>query len=367
MPRRGTADPVRERLLRGPWGLSALIALSGGCALTACAPDPPRFELTPAQARAVDAATPDERPTPTHSTPVEWDDSVRLLGWDTELARPSPGDRFDLTLAWESLRPVRKDWEVHMRLKPSWAGREAVLDHHTAGGLHPVMRWTAGQFVLDRLAVRLPGGFAPGPAELFVGLAYRGERRGPVSVGHLDVRPTSQLVLHVPGKARWRLDADTVVWGQWHSDGLTFGFELRDADPWNPLRGRDADLWKYDVVEVFLDVDETDPAYVELQVSPTGALFDAAFTDRRSDLAIARAWDSGASAIAMPTPAGWRAELFIPWARLPARALDLSPIRANFYRIDRDRSGRRRAAAWSGPASGDFHDRRRWGRLLLAP
>lgn len=351
-------------MCRGLPTLWAIVAICG------CDRRAPPFDLTADQRAAVRAAIPTLRPKPAHHAGVEWDDAIRLIGWQTQSETPSPGDRFDLTLAWESRRRVIRDWEVHMRLRPSLPGLakyEAVLDHHAVGGLHPISQWRPGQFIVDTFAVRLHDQFPPGPARLVVGLQQRNRKRGPVDVGRLEIRPPTELVLHLPGRSRWRIDDATVVWAQWHGEGLTFGFELRDADPWNPLTGRDAELWTYDAVELFLDVDESDPAYVELQVSPTGALFDAAFEGHRSDLAIAQEWDSHADVFAEVTPEGWRAELFIPWSSLPNRDLELSPLRANLYRLDRDRNGRRSASAWSGPGSGDFHDQRRWGRLLLAP
>jgi len=339
--------------------LSLIVLLAG------CQPAPPRFELTPAQQAFVDDHVLQQAPAPTHPVGAEWDDAVRFVGWRAYDPQVFPGDKVDLSLLWQSLRGVRQDWEILMRLVPADGGRPAMLDHHAVGGLHPVVRWRPGQVIDDRVAVRVPRDFSPGPATLRVGLAHWDHRRGPVDAGVIEILPPVRRIPLPPSRDRWNVGRHTQVWAQWDEDALLFGFDCRDADPYNPLRRRDDDLWTYDAIELFLTVGDSNPRYLEFQVSPSGVLFDASFGAHRSDLEVARRWTSEATAWASPAPKGWRGELVVPWNSLGGRPPEGAPILANVYRLDRDRDGSRRAYAWSGPASGDFHDRQRWGRLRL--
>ncbi|HBQ13874.1 MAG TPA: hypothetical protein DEF51_22975, partial [Myxococcales bacterium] len=49
----------------------------------------------------------------------------------------------------------------------------------------------------------------------------------------------------------------------------------------NTLEGRDAHLWEQDAVEIMVDPDGDGRNYFELQVSPTGQVFDTRYDTRR--------------------------------------------------------------------------------------
>src|SRR5262249_44744708 len=85
-------------------------------------------------------------------------------------------------------------------------------------------------------------------------------------------------------KADGRGDAarGTTVRCLWDEQYLYLGFECEDPDIWTAHRGRDAFLWTEDVVEAFIDVDPSEPGYVELEVSPRGDLFDGLFLAHRN-------------------------------------------------------------------------------------
>ena len=166
----------------------------------------------------------------------------------------------------------------------------------------------------------------------------------------------------------------------WDKDFLYVGLSCRDDDVWNDLTGRDATLWKQDVVEVYLDPGADGKDYVELQISPTGEIFDALFTSRRRPT-----WQEAAAALTMKgmvakvdvkgstnqrgdsvTDRSWSAEIAIPWTDIPGvkgPPEDGATWAVNFYRIDGaspTRSGF--MSAWS-PAGGDFHNTKGFGSL----
>lgn len=164
----------------------------------------------------------------------------------------------------------------------------------------------------------------------------------------------------------------------WTPDALFARFDCEDSRPWATLRRRDAPLWQEEVVELFLAAGANAPAeYVELEVNPLGALFDARIVNPRLDRTDLQAdttfdwpgirWEAGAAA----DGTGWWAALALPWWGLPGAAPPARPgtvLRANLYRIDRPADGPVEHTAWSPtfeiPA--DFHRPRRFGRLVLA-
>ena len=165
----------------------------------------------------------------------------------------------------------------------------------------------------------------------------------------------------------------------WDERGLYVGFECEDPDVWARETGRDdPDLPGDEVVEVFLDDGGDEQIYVEVELSPAGAIYDllvirprapvdyapgapflpypqwsaheieaAVAVDGALDLVATKG--GGARADADPDDRGWSAELAIPWsafrtATTPSRATIRKPKaqpgdrwRVNFYRVERPR------------------------------
>ena len=62
----------------------------------------------------------------------------------------------------------------------------------------------------------------------------------------------------------------------WDWEYLYVAFTCRDDGPTNArLTVRDANLWEEEVVEVFIDADDDQKTYVELEWNPLNTLFDA--------------------------------------------------------------------------------------------
>ena len=72
----------------------------------------------------------------------------------------------------------------------------------------------------------------------------------------------------------------TVVRTAYDDDALLVRFECDDRDIWATHRDRDAPLWEEEVVELFVAPGEGDPSdYLEIEVNPLGAIFDARVTN----------------------------------------------------------------------------------------
>lgn len=160
--------------------------------------------------------------------------------------------------------------------------------------------------------------------------------------------------------------------------GLYFLMDATDGKITASMEDDFLDLWNEDVFEVFLWPDERYPVYFEYEISPLERElpilvpnFDGEFLGWRpwhyDEERRTRKATAGVEARIAPGAevAGWRAEVFIPYALLkplrnvPPRAG--SRWRANFYRVDHDAGG---PTSWDWAAVGpSFHEFRNFGTL----
>jgi hypothetical protein len=154
--------------------------------------------------------------------------------------------------------------------------------------------------------------------------------------------------------------------------GFLLRFDCVDRDIWGTHTLRDAPLWEEEVVEFFVAPGEDDPTdYVEIEVNPLGAIFDARVSNphgRRDSMRVDAGWNAAGLTAGVKRPASdtWRAELVIPWRDL----CDGAPPRiwrANLFRIERPRDGKDEYSCWSPTFADppDFHRPAAFGRLVL--
>jgi hypothetical protein len=175
----------------------------------------------------------------------------------------------------------------------------------------------------------------------------------------------------VEGAARARL--------LWDDTNLYAFIEVEDSDVHSQYAKQDDPLWKEDVVELFIDADRNRRGYVELQVNPKNAHFDAWFPVTRGKESHFE-WQSGMkSAVQVKGTVdergdrdqGWSAEIAIPLAAVKGMdaamkvAIPPSPgdkWRLNVIRVDLPRGAKGVAASsWSRITIRDFHA---LGRML---
>jgi hypothetical protein len=164
----------------------------------------------------------------------------------------------------------------------------------------------------------------------------------------------------------------TAVRIAYDADALMLRFDCDDRDVWATHAQRDAPLWEEEVVELFLAPGEDDPTeYVEVEVNPLGAVFDARIASpdrRRESMRVDASWNAAGlvAVVDRPSPGTWRAELVIPWSDLcvgsPPRVW-----RANLFRVERPRDGGHEFSCWSPTFADppDFHRPASFGRLIL--
>jgi hypothetical protein len=60
----------------------------------------------------------------------------------------------------------------------------------------------------------------------------------------------------------------------WDDQNLYFAFECEDTDIFATMKVRDQHLWEEEVVEIFIDPDNDQQNYIELEVNPLNTFLD---------------------------------------------------------------------------------------------
>lgn len=104
---------------------------------------------------------------------VDFGDQMRLVAYDVSPDGPlHPGDRVTVTVAWEALAPMERDWSVFVHLNDPVLGVPlAQRDMYPGQGLLATRLMQPGQQVVDRYVLQLPRtAEAPAEIELVAGL-----------------------------------------------------------------------------------------------------------------------------------------------------------------------------------------------------
>jgi len=165
----------------------------------------------------------------------------------------------------------------------------------------------------------------------------------------------------------------------YNSQALFVRFDCVDPDIWGTYTQRDDPIYDEEVVELFIapaaTAEERRPErYYELEISPNGVLLDVLIqnpTGDRADLQADFGWDwPDLRWGARRDDAGqqWSAFLAVPWVALTATDPLPRYWHANFYRIERPRSGTPEFSCWSPTMTdpADFHKPAYFGMLALA-
>jgi hypothetical protein len=425
-------------------GLSILVIAITAMVVFAGCRQPKRVVLTKEQKERITSNVLKEAPAIAKPLGVDFADTIRLLGVEMKPATAKPGDKVEITYYWESLKATKGDWKLFIHLEKPRRKRQ-ILDHNAVGELYPIAKWKKGEIIRDVQRITLDGDFPPGSAELWIGVfdeaAWKNRQQNErmsitkkgaaktdkenralgatlsvkkgaktaaktkpapavevkASVKKLAAAPTidgtiapeewagaTKLALNYRPDARpYQAAAKTELQIAWDAANLYLAFQTKDKEIVSQYTKRDDTLWKEDVVEIYLDPDGDQKDYLELQVAPTGAVFDAFFSSHRKP-----DWPEASknfniemkTAVTMVgTPndkneggedASWNVEVAIPFASIPSLKGKLpapgDKWKANFYRLDvNPKAGRPSQAVWS-PAGGDFHNLSRAGTLTFA-
>lgn len=187
--------------------------------------------------------------------------------------------------------------------------------------------------------------------------------------------------LKIPQRASSSDDfLSTKVKALYSETGIYFLFNCQDRKLTSTMNADFLDLWKEDVVEVFLWTDESSPVYFEYEISPLNYELPILVSNENGDLVRWQPFHyyadrkthhataiQGGEKVNNASITNWKAEFFIPYKLLrPLNNISPKPgtqWRANFYRVDYDDNGK---AIWSWQlTSKTFHDYKKFGSLLF--
>jgi hypothetical protein len=389
------------------------------CALvSACVDRGPRAErqIDPAYVEAnLLEAIPDELD---HRVEADLGGVVIYVGNQLLTEQVARGEEVRVVHYWQVIEPPGEAWRVFSHAVGATRSDWLNVDATDMRAGYPPGRWQAGDVIRDEQVFVIPSAWRSDHVDLRIGLYRRGGqsagdrltiRSGPaddesrvhaarIPLGGearegaepyairrasgaiaIDGRGDDAAWAHAPrspafvvaeggrdmqGEARARL--------LWDDDYLYALIEVEDASIYSEYENDGDPLWRQDVVEIFIDADRRGRGYVELQVNPRGARYDAFFATTRAGGGDA-AWSSGMRAAVDvrgdPTrrrsaDEGWTAELAIPLAavvgtsehmdvRLPPQVGDRWNL--NIVRVDEVAEGAISASSWSQISISDFH------------
>ncbi len=392
------------------------VAATGACIETG----PPQKKIDPAYI-AKNLLT--EAPaTMSNEVGADFGGKVVYLGSDVDTKVATPGGSVKLVHYWKVVAPLGERWRVftHVQGKAAADWVNADLTDMRIG--HGPAEWKAGEIVRDEQTFKVPKTWQSEYLDVLVGLYPKGgqkiEDRMPIINGPADderrvtaarvsvklpeqakpkkstayvVRKASAAITidgrgdeadwqqaaespafrdaegspEVPGAARARL--------LWDDEYLYALISVTDPDVYSQYQKQDEPMWREDVVELFIDADGNRHGYVELQVNPNNAHFDAWFATTRAG-ATDTAWNAEMkSAVVIDGTGddrddedqGWTVEVAIPLAAVKGRDANMEVAippalgdrwRLNVVRVDKPKDAKNPvASSWNPITYQDFH------------
>lgn len=338
----------------------------------------------------------------------------------------SPGGAGRIVHYWKVVDPPGANWKIFTHLNGP-GGDWTNLDSTDMRTGYPSSKWKAGDIIRDEQKFSMAKVWTGKSATLSVGLYKKGEqgtaarmeilfgkkdkeRRSPVftfsvSGGKAASQPKNTLYrvskasapIVIDGKAdeaSWKrapmsasftdaeggraVGAETHAQLLWDDSYLYAFIQVADSDIYSQFQNRDDTLWKEDVVELFIDADRNGRGYVELQVNPNNAHFDAWFPRNRGQKHHFE-WNSKMkSAVTIDgtndergdVDRSWNVEIAIPLEDVKgmnkAMAVQLPPAlgdkwRLNVVRGEKPKDKGLAASSWNPITIKDFHA---LGRML---
>lgn len=332
---------------------------------------------------------------------------VVYLGNDLDKKVVRPGDVFTVVHYWKVAEPPGPEWRVFSHVVGE-AGAWMNVDYTDMRAGHPPAAWKPGQIIRDEQRIQLAADWKSPYAQVTVGLYPRGgqgakdrmmvvsgphddesrvlaarvEVLGAASPGAYTIRKTAAPIA-IDGKAdeeAWKsapqspafvtpqggkdMKQRTTARLLWDDSNLYAFIEVEDSHIESPYHDHDDSLWKADVVELFIDADGNKRGYVELQVNPNNAQFDAWFPQTRGQQSFFD-WNAGMTSAVGAIEGGWTAEIAIPLAAVKGRddamKVTIPPAvgdtwKLNVVRVDLAKGAKQiNASSWNQITIQDFH------------
>jgi len=144
-------------------------------------------------ARLWPVAGPAVRGAPGHPLPGRLADALALDGYDLAPGGPVPGGELAVTLYWQPLRGLDREYHSFVHLVGAGGETVAQSDHRPGGVYYPTKLWRPGERLRDEHVLTLPGDLAPGDYRLLAGMYAFAADGGleplgePLSLGELTI------------------------------------------------------------------------------------------------------------------------------------------------------------------------------------
>ena len=186
---------------------------------------------------------------------TDYDGVVRLLAVETDKESVQPGDTLNVTLYWQALAPLQKDYSVFVQVT-GWQQNLGQRDTYPVGGGYPTSRWVPGQIVRDRHQITIrPDAKSPGPAWIAAGL-YEFD-----TMERLEAVDAAGQPVSFPNVAKLGLERGGVTWQPQHKLDVNLENRVRligfDTPDEQPKPGQEWPLTLYWQVEGDLNRDYT--------------------------------------------------------------------------------------------------------------
>lgn len=122
------------------------------------------------------------RPTVEREVGITLGKAVHLLGADATRGPLQRGDIVELSVYFEVLRELDRDWRMFLHIDAQGGGYRIHGDHAPLGGRYPSSLWRKDEYLKDRYTTFVPLDATPGRYDIWVGF-YIGDERMPVSEG----------------------------------------------------------------------------------------------------------------------------------------------------------------------------------------
>jgi len=402
---------------RARWSLFAVGALA--CCAASCTE---RDVLTHADRVNAKEIVLQKAPSPEQRVDIQFEDKITLIGYDLSAPAVREGAPFTVTWYWHVRAPLGEGWKVFTHLADATDHNRLNLDAvRPLRKLHPEETWAKGEYLRDVQEITLPTTWSSPKLRFYVGF-WNGPHRLHVTEGPHDAENRARALeltvldsakagelprlvarrLHAPLTLDGKLDeadwkaAETssgFVQTMTGADGsfaarvrvaydaqkLYLGYEVADDFLKCSFSKPDDHLWEQDAIEVMIDPEGDAKNYFEIQVSPTGLVFDTRYDSRRrpqpfGDLSWSSRTEAKVSVDGTPNDdeadKGYVVEMAVPWEALAAGPTKAPPPaanttwRMNFFVMDAREKGQR-AVGWSPPLVGDFHTLERFGQVVF--
>jgi len=112
---------------------------------------------------------------------------IRLLGYDLDRERLSPGETLHLTLYWETLDQVEEEYTVLLQLRDAQGFIWAEQEEQPTSGSWPTSRWEVGDLWRDWHDLAVAADLPSGEYHLIIALRKEREIEGEIDLGIVKV------------------------------------------------------------------------------------------------------------------------------------------------------------------------------------